>query len=99
MRGSNQVPTLYNSRATSPLTKAVVVAMAGMILPAISLLYGKNNNKKINKIKNNQMLEVQGLDCRWELRISIFRVRMSPALILCAGSERRNGQINVVVRG
>ena len=45
------------------------------------------------------MLEVQGLDCRWELRISIFRVRMSPALILCAGSESRSGQINVVVRG
>lgn len=30
--------TLYNSKATSPLTKAVVVAMAGIILPAISLL-------------------------------------------------------------
>ena len=44
------------------------------------------------------MLEVQGLDCRWELRISIFRFRMSPALILCGGSERRSGQINFVVR-
>ena len=50
MRDSNQVPTLYNSSATSPLTKAVVVAMAGMILPAISLLYGKNNNNG-NQIK------------------------------------------------
>lgn len=42
------------------------------------------------------MLEVKH-HSRWELRISIFRVKMSPALILCAGSERRSGQTNVVV--
>ena len=35
----NNVLTLYSSSATRPLTKAVVVAMAGMILPAINLLY------------------------------------------------------------
>ena len=31
--------TLYNSRQTSPTTREVVVAIAGMILPAIPLLY------------------------------------------------------------
>lgn len=54
MRGSNQTPTLHNSSATSPLTKAVVVAMAGIILPAISLLYGMNNN--IIKYKANKII-------------------------------------------
>ena len=34
--------TLYISRHTSPTTSEVVVAIAGMILPAINLLYTHN---------------------------------------------------------
>ena len=36
--------TLYISRHTSPTTSEVVVAIAGMILPAINLLYTKENH-------------------------------------------------------
>ena len=36
--------TLYISRHTSPTTSEVVVAIAGMILPAINLLYTKVNH-------------------------------------------------------
>lgn len=35
---SKSMPTLYNSKHTSPDTTAVVVAIAGMIFPAINLL-------------------------------------------------------------
>ena len=34
----HMILTLYNSRQTSPTTREVVVAIAGMILPAIPLL-------------------------------------------------------------
>ena len=46
----NQKLTLYNSSATRPLTRAVVVAMAGIIFPAINLLY--QAKKKSTVISN-----------------------------------------------
>ena len=50
--------TLYNSSATSPLTKAVVVAMAGIIFPAINLLY-KERKQEININVSNKTWDTE----------------------------------------
>lgn len=48
--------TLYSSRHASPTTAAVVVAIAGMIFPAISLLWGRGSEKGRGSVLGNRPL-------------------------------------------